>query len=175
MTRPDLKRRRGAAPALALLLSCAAALAAEDGGGEAAGARPEGAENCVSLQAIRSTRIVDDQTIIFYMRAGDIYINRLPRRCPGLRRSDGYSYETSLTQLCNTDIIRVLERFGGALPRPTTACGLGFFQPTTPEAVKLLLDEPSAEVDPEAAEPELEEPAAAEPELEAPDAGSGEE
>ena len=119
--------------------------------------RPEGAELCVSLSGIRKTRIVDDQTIIFYMRGGEIFINRLPRRCVGLARGDGYSYETSLTRLCNTDIIRVLQRFGGAFPRPTTACGLGFFQPTTKEAVELLLDEPP-EVDPEAADPELEAP-----------------
>ena len=119
--------------------------------------RPEGAELCVSIPAIRKTRIVDDQTIIFYMRGGDLFINRLPRRCNGLARGDGYSYETSLTRLCNTDIIRVLQRFGGAFPRPTTSCGLGFFQPTTSEAIELLLDEPP-EVDPEAAEPELEAP-----------------
>jgi len=119
--------------------------------------KPEGAENCVSLSRIRNTRIVDDQTIIFYMRGGNIFINRLPRKCNGLARGDGYSYETSLTQLCNTDIIRVLQRFGGALPRPTLSCGLGFFQPTTAEAVDLLIDEPP-EVDPEAAEPELETP-----------------
>jgi len=119
--------------------------------------KPEGAENCVRLSAIRNTRIVDDQTIIFYMRGGNIFINRLPRRCNGLKRGDGYSYETSLSQLCNTDIIRVLERFGSALPRPTVACGLGFFQPTTAEAVDLLINEPP-EVDPEAVEPELEAP-----------------
>jgi hypothetical protein len=137
---------------------------ADDDEEDSASGRPEGAELCVSLSGIRNTRIVDDQTIIFYMRGGSIYINRLPRRCNGLKRGDGYSYATSLTRLCNTDIIRVLQRFGGAIPRPTTSCGLGFFQPTTAEAVDLLINEPP-EVDPEAAEPELEtpEPGASEP------------
>jgi hypothetical protein len=146
------------------LLWAASALADEDPD-ERGTSKPEGAENCVSLAAIRKTRIVDDQTIIFYMRGDNIFINRLPRKCNGLKRGDGYSYETSLTQLCNTDIIRVLQRFGGALPRPQNACGLGFFQPTTAEAVDLLINEPP-EVDPEAAEPELEAP---EPESSEPD------
>lgn len=145
--------------ALVLLSASAGAEEHED-----SSARPEGSELCVSLAAIRRTRIVDDQTIIFYMRGGDIFINRLPRRCTGLARGDGYSYETSLTRLCNTDIIRVLQRFGGAIPRPTLSCGLGFFQPTTAEAIDLLINEPP-EIDPEAVEPELEAP---EPALEEP-------
>jgi hypothetical protein len=148
-------------PVLSLLTGAAGA-ADEDDPDERGMTKPEGAENCVSLSAIRSTKIVDDQTIIFYMRGGDIYINRLPRRCTGLKRGDGYSYETSLTQLCNTDIIRVLQRFGGAIPRPTLSCGLGFFQPTTSEAVDLLINEPP-EVQPEAVEPELEAPEPEEP------------
>lgn len=146
-----------AALTILVLLSIQPLQAAEEDESEKGMLKPEGAENCVSLSQIRKTRIVDDQTIIFYMRGSDIYINRLPRRCAGLKRSDGYSYETSLTRLCNTDIIRVLQRFGGAFPRPQNACGLGFFQPTTAEAVDLLINEPP-EVDPEAVEPELETP-----------------
>ncbi len=117
--------------------------------------KPEGAENCVSLQSIKKTRIVDDQTIIFYMRGGDIFVNSLPRRCPGLKRAGSYSYATSLSRLCNTDVIRVLETFGSAFPRPAAACGLGFFSPSTKEAIDLMLNEPP-EVNPEAVQPEIE-------------------
>ena len=144
------------------------AAAAEEAG--SAPVKPEDAENCVGLSRIDRTRIVDDQTILFYMRGGDIFVNRLPRRCVGLKRADSYTYATSLTQLCNTDIIRVLERFGGSLPRPGIACGLGFFSPITPEAVDLLLGK-TDDMAPEAVDPELEAPEAEEsgqPEIEAP-------
>jgi len=86
------------------------------------------AQSCISLAQIRSTRIRDDFTIDF-MGAGDnVWRNTLPNRCPGLKSADAFSYETSLTQLCGTDVIRVLERMGGT-PRPGTACGLGQFVP----------------------------------------------
>ena len=153
-----------------LLLSFWLILAAAADEESSAPVKPEGAENCVSLTRIDRTKIVDDQTILFYMRGGDIYVNRLPRRCPGLKRADSYSYATSLTQLCNTDIIRVLDRFGGSFPRPGVACGLGFFGPTTPEAVDLMLGK-TDDMAPEAVEPELEAPEAEEsgqPEIEAP-------
>ncbi len=135
------------------LLNWPALLIAEDE--STSSAKPEGAENCVSLQSIRKTRIVDDQTIIFYMRGGDVFVNSLPRRCPGLKRAGAYSYATSLSRLCNTDIIRVLETFGSAFPRPAAACGLGFFSPSSEEAIDLMLNEPP-EVNPEAVQPEIE-------------------
>lgn len=138
--------------AATLLYSTSLSAAEEE---SAASAKPEGAENCVSLQSIKKTRIVDDQTIIFYMRGGDIFVNSLPRRCPGLKRAGSYSYATSLSRLCNTDIIRVLETFGSAFPRPAAACGLGFFSPSTKEAIDLMLNEPP-EVNPEAVQPEIE-------------------
>jgi len=86
------------------------------------------AQSCLSLAQISSTRIRDDYTIDF-MGAGDkVWRSTLPNRCSGLKSADAFSYETSLTQLCGTDIIRVLERMGGT-PQPGAACGLGPFVP----------------------------------------------
>ncbi len=114
-------------------------------------------ENCVSIARIDHTKIIDDQTIVFYMRGDDIYVNNLPKRCPGLKRADSYSYRTSISQLCNVDLIRVLDSFAGDLPRPGVACGLGKFTLSSPEAVELLLAEPDVEPDPEAiAAPDVE-------------------
>lgn len=85
-------------------------------------------QNCISLAQISSTRIRDDYTIDF-MGAGDkVWRNTLPGRCGGLKSADAFSYETSLTQLCGTDIIRVLDRVGGT-PQPGASCGLGQFVP----------------------------------------------
>ncbi len=75
---------------------------------------------CIDLARIRRTEVVDDNTILFYLRGGDVYVNELTYRCPGLGFEDGFSYTTSLTKLCsNKEIIRVLDR--------GTACGLGTF------------------------------------------------
>ena len=81
--------------------------------------------SCVSTPAIADTRVLDDQTIEFRMRNGDIYLNRLPSRCSGLGFNEGFSYRTSISQLCSVDLIHVLDR-GSGIAGPT--CGLGHFQ-----------------------------------------------
>ena len=87
------------------------------------------AQNCIPISAISSTRIRDDWTIDFIRGPGNkAWRNTLPQRCSGLRSEDAFSYETSLTQLCSTDIIHVLYRSGGDLQRGA-GCGLGPFVP----------------------------------------------
>jgi len=71
--------------------------------------------------------VIDDQTIDFKMRGGDIYRNRLPNRCGGLGFEEAFSYKTSTNQLCSVDIIHVLSQTGGRLDT-RGACGLGKFQ-----------------------------------------------
>lgn len=84
-------------------------------------------KSCVSIQRIRSTKIVDDSTIDFKMAGGKTYRNTLPYSCSGLRRDDAFSYRTSTSQLCSVDIIRVVENYGGRL-QEGVGCGLGKFQ-----------------------------------------------
>ena len=83
--------------------------------------------NCVSLIQIRSTNVVDNSTIDFRMAGGKTYRNSLPYSCPGLKFEDRFSYRTSLSQLCNVDIVRVLHDYGGRL-QEGAGCGLGKFQ-----------------------------------------------
>ncbi len=84
-------------------------------------------KNCVSTYQIRSTKIIDNRTIDFKMAGGKTYRNTLSHSCPGLRRDDAFSYRTSTSQLCNVDIIRVVENYGGRL-QEGVGCGLGKFQ-----------------------------------------------
>jgi hypothetical protein len=79
------------------------------------------AKNCIDLGWLDRSQIVDDQTILFHMKGGQVYENKLPYRCFGLKFEDGFAFATSLHQLCNTDIIKVLHR--------GTSCGLGMFIP----------------------------------------------
>lgn len=92
-------------------------------------AKPIGpAESCIPLSAIRETIVRDGRTIDFRMTGNRVYRNVLPYSCGSLGFERAFTYSTSQSQLCSTDIIRVLEHSGGGV-RPTTACGLGQFQP----------------------------------------------
>jgi hypothetical protein len=84
-------------------------------------------QSCISLQQLRETRIRDDWTIDFIAESGRVWRNTLTSRCSGLKVGNSFSYETSLSQLCNTDIIYVLEPAVDLHRGP--ACGLGEFVP----------------------------------------------
>lgn len=86
------------------------------------------AQSCIPLTQARSTRIRDDYTIDFEGPGDKVWRNTLSNRCSGLKSADKFTYETSLSQLCNTDIIYVLNDYGGSLQRGA-GCGLGQFVP----------------------------------------------
>jgi len=95
-------------------------------------------ERCVFVRSINRIRAIDDSTLAFYMNNRRVYINLLPRRCPGLARYDRYAYETSSGRLCKTDRISVIYDTSGrdtGLP-----CPLGDFQRADREAVDLIFD-----------------------------------
>lgn len=86
-------------------------------------------QSCIPLTHFNETRVRDGRTIDFLSPTGHRgWRNVLPQSCPGLGFERAFSYKTSLSQLCSTDIIYVLERTGGDL-RPGAGCGLGSFTP----------------------------------------------
>lgn len=89
------------------------------------------AQSCIPISQIRGSRVYDDSTIDFDA-GGKTYRNTLPHSCPGLGSERAFTYETSLTQLCDTDIIYVLNRVGGDYQRGA-GCGLGEFVPVKVE------------------------------------------
>lgn len=91
--------------------------------------------SCVQIQQIRNTRVWDDRTIDFEMAGGKVYRNTLPNTCPGLGFEEAFLYETSQSQLCNVDIIYVLQR-SGSMTRRGAGCGLGQFVPVELEKKK---------------------------------------
>ncbi len=113
-------------PALALLCGVGAVALADKKAPEPVRAVGE-PKNCVSIPQIRSTKVIDNSTIDFRMAGGKTYRNSLPQSCPGLKFEDKFSYRTSLSQLCNVDIVRVLHEQGGQLTEGA-GCGLGKFQ-----------------------------------------------
>jgi hypothetical protein len=85
-------------------------------------------QSCIPLNSIRETRVHGDQVIDFIVSGKKAYRNTLPNSCPSLGFEERFSYETSLSQLCSSDIITVL--YSSPLQRGAS-CGLGQFQPVT--------------------------------------------
>lgn len=102
---------------------------------------------CVETTRIRSTNVIDDQTIDFHMNNGTVLRNTLPHRCSGLGFQKSFAYSTSIARLCNVDTITVID--SGSRMRGAT-CGLGEFVP-----VKKAEEAPqdTATESPEAAQP----------------------
>jgi len=92
-------------------------------------ATPSGAPvNCVPIRSIDRTAVRDDRTIDFFMRGTPrVYRNVLPQACPELASEGAFSYETSLSVLCDVDLVTVFRQAGPI--RRGASCGLGSFQP----------------------------------------------
>src|SRR3546814_16389951 len=111
----------------ALVVALAVALAActsaaEESAGPGAGqassrvvdATPVGEpQNCVNLANIRESRVLSDQVIDFHLRDGRALRNTLPHSCPQLGFDSAFSYETSLSPLCNVHLLTVIVQAGG--------------------------------------------------------------
>lgn len=79
---------------------------------------------CIGVRQIKSTKVLDDQTIFFRGPGSSGFLNALPRACSNLSREDRFSYRIgSGSALCSGQIITVLDRFG----RQWGACSLGEF------------------------------------------------
>ena len=100
--------------AAALLLASSAAVAVE-----APVASP--ANVCLNVRNIQRTEIQDDRTILFHMRDGKVWQNRLRRVCPMLKTS-------SYTQVLHNDQVCSNQQFIHVTQTGDT-CALGDFTP----------------------------------------------
>jgi len=116
--------------AVLALAGCAPMAGGDDGHGKNVPAvRVTGkAVSCIPITSIRESRVQDDWTIDFHTGGTQFYRVSLPQRCNSLGTYRAFKYETSLSELCNTDIITVME-FGGPGGGPRGSCGMGMFQP----------------------------------------------
>ena len=97
-------------------------------------AAPPETRNCLQLMQIRSNTVVDGQAIDFRLRDGSVWRNRLPRACPTLGFNQAFSYSTSIPQLCNVDMIRVIVQGNPGIIG--ASCGLGKFERLPPKPTK---------------------------------------
>ena len=153
MTRKRLSALLGSVAALSL----ASAAAQDDDEGSDEPLR------CISMNSIRSTKILDDQRVLFIQARDKVYLNRLDRECLGLFRHGTFTYKVQSgarhARLCDTDSITVLETTGRGLN-----CGLGRFEPQSEDEVASLIGGPQPAITSAPVElPKEDEPAPAEP------------
>jgi hypothetical protein len=83
----------------------------------AAAARAEGdqigdTQQCIRLQYIDETPVIDNKTILVKMKSKGYKRIDLLNRCSGLKIQGGFGYSTSINQLCTSDALHVLEPVG---------------------------------------------------------------
>ena len=120
------------------VLSFAGAAAPQEDDEEQASNEPV---RCLSMNSIRSTKVLDDSRVLFLNARDKAWLNRLDRECLGLSRSGTFEYRVQSgarhARLCSTDSITVLESTGRGLN-----CGLGMFEPLSPDQLESLIGGP---------------------------------
>jgi hypothetical protein len=75
---------------------------------EAEAAAPAEEVSCIDTRRIKTTKVVDNKTVIMRMRGGPDYQMNLVRRCPGLKMQKTIIYEPIPSgKLCSVDTIKV--------------------------------------------------------------------
>lgn len=125
---------------VASLGAIAAVVLVSVGGSNAQSGDPADERRCVPLTGVDRSVVVDDRTLLFYMKDKTVLQNRLASACPGLSRENKFSYRVAQSQLCALDAITVLEDRGFGLIE-TSSCALGPFQPIDAADAEALRDE----------------------------------
>lgn len=73
---------------------------------------PSKNQQCIKLQNIRSTPVIDNKTILVVLRGKKYKRINLLNRCPGLKIEGGFSHSTSINKLCIQDSLRVINSGG---------------------------------------------------------------
>ena len=94
------------------ILLAAVAVAGFAQAAQAASAKIGDTQQCIRLQSIDETPVIDDKTILVRMKGGEFKRIDLLNKCSGLKMQGGFSHATSTNDLCTTDPLRVLEPVG---------------------------------------------------------------
>jgi hypothetical protein len=86
---------------------------------------------CIPLQ-FRSTKVVDDEKILFFLLDGRIYLNVLFNACFGLHRTEAFTYDHRQRLFCSGEDIQVADS------TLSSSCSLGQFYPISREQADRL-------------------------------------
>lgn len=94
------------------------------------------AKRCVSKFVVDRTEILDARRIVFRGRNGRVWLNQLRHLCIGLTGDPILSFDLHGTSICRSDLMRPIERRGGAAPGGP--CVLGDFEPVTDAQLEVI-------------------------------------
>lgn len=81
---------------------------------------------CLNLRRINQIRPLDDRHFLVSLGSGTHYLNIVSKACRGASRSNNrIQYTTSIGQLCQNEIINVIDNTSGIF---MGSCGLGAFE-----------------------------------------------
>ena len=92
---------------------------------------------CVKIDRIENVDVIDNENVVFQIGINNYYLNTLPYACNGLRLNESIMYRTSTNELCDIDVITILDKIGPGV-QAGPSCGLGKFKPITREEIKTL-------------------------------------
>ncbi|MCC5871480.1 MAG: hypothetical protein JJU22_03705 [Gammaproteobacteria bacterium] len=98
---------------------------------------PGDTERCIAIHRVRSIEPIGNHTLLFHMRGGDVWRNRLRAACPGMHRHSKFLYEVRGSQLCSLDSFYLLHDDGFGFRRGA-GCALGEFDLLTEEQAETL-------------------------------------
>ncbi|RYG27548.1 MAG: hypothetical protein EON93_20335 [Burkholderiales bacterium] len=75
---------------------------------------------CIRPAEIARQDIVSDEEIRFEMRNGDVWVNKLPRKCPSLKFQGGFTWDVRGMMVCSNEQTIYVKDDG-------TPCQLGAF------------------------------------------------
>lgn len=101
---------------------------------------PNVAQACVYRPNIDHTRVLDDRTILFFMRDRAIYQNTLKDQCYSLKSVNRFAYgEASLHRICAGNWISVIQSVTPGAISQNNSCRLGAFVPVDQDVVDELI------------------------------------
>ncbi|MBM3512158.1 MAG: hypothetical protein FJX59_00425 [Alphaproteobacteria bacterium] len=69
-------------------------------------------QQCIRLQYIDETPVIDNKTILVKMKPKGFKRIDLVNKCSGLKLQGGFGFSTAINQLCTSDALHVLEPIG---------------------------------------------------------------
>lgn len=117
--------------ALALCLSLASTEAQADN--ETGDSPREDGRQCISISQIKRTRVVDDQTVLFYLSGGRVKKVSLAFRCSSLKFHNSFSYRSYTGRLC--------ARVDGIIARSGAHCPIADISAISKDEAKQLIRE----------------------------------
>jgi len=94
-------------------------------------------QRCIATRQIKSSVVVDDSNVLFFMRGENIYRNRLPEACKGLLRYKTFSYRQIAGRICESDLIHVHQSNDPSIMRN---CRIGIFESIDSQDIPTLIE-----------------------------------